>query len=93
MHRRKPSSRRRGHSDGQVSGDRAANDALARAIVDWCEFFTICSLDACSRARRCRGDGVPCFDADACHFHIAEMPVGQRLFEVAVAAEEDSLFE
>jgi hypothetical protein len=92
MHRRKRNTRSFLHRQPATGGASAANDALARAIVDWCGLHEACDRDACVRGRRCRGPGVPCFDAEACHELMAETPVGQELFEAAIAADAKALF-
>jgi hypothetical protein len=91
MHRRKRSTRAFAHRQPGAGGAVTANDDLARAIVDWCGFPEICDRDACIRARRCRGAGVPCFDVEACHELMAETSVGQELFEAAIAADASVL--
>ncbi len=92
MHRRKRNDLSFVHATAGNSGASAANDDLARAIVDWCGFHEICGRDVCVRARRCRGAGVPCFDVEACHELMAETPVGRDLFETAIAADRNAPF-
>lgn len=91
MHRRKRSTRAFSHRQPGAGGASAANEDLARAIVDWCGLHEICERAACIRARRCRGPGVPCFDAEACHELMAETAVGRDLFEAAIAADANGL--
>lgn len=91
MHRRTRSPRTFRHRQPGAGGTSTGNDDLARAIVNWCGFHEICDRDACVRARRCRGAGVPCFDVEACHELMAETPVGEKLFEAAIAADASVL--